>query len=81
MQRTQLMLDKETKAELKKIAKAEGKSMAQLVRGMVKEGVKRKRKKDLGSVLLEMAAKGKATGHPDLSSNIDEYLYGSKRIK
>lgn len=92
LQRTQLMLDSETKADLLWLSEETNQSMSQLVRKFVAEKVKvekkkakRKRKKLSGvEILLKMAESAKKhnlTGPRDLSYNHDHYLYGAPKKK
>lgn len=75
------MLDQKTKAELKKIAAAEARSMADVARELLFEGIRKKKSKDLGRSLIEMAKKADRSGVGDLAERHDYYLYGGGRIK
>lgn len=78
MLRTQIYLPEELSQELKLLAKKEEKPTAKLVRELLDEGVKkRKKKKNAGTILKEIAALA-VEGPGDLSTNLFDYLYGKK---
>ncbi|HVF69799.1 MAG TPA: hypothetical protein VNA13_04535 [Xanthomonadales bacterium] len=83
MQRTQMYLDESLRRDLISLAKREKKSMAELARDILKEGVKKKKNVDTSGMavmlsLLEIKAKG---GPRDLAKNLDHYLYGGPKKK
>jgi len=79
MIRTQIYLPKELCQEIAFTAKREKKPKAAVIReALVKGLVKKRSKKNAGSVLLEiavMAEKLRTKGPSNLSTNIDKYLY------
>lgn len=85
LQRTQLMLDSQLKADLAMLAEHKNQSMSQLVREFVAERVKKEKKtlktaKKMSSAesLLHMIKLSKTitfTGPHDLSESHDTYLY------
>lgn len=97
LQRTQLMLDEETKNDLLYLSQETHKSMSELVRSFVEEKVRNERKKlkkknnkkvNAVQALLELARKAEAierkygsSGPTDVSYNIDHYLYGAPKKK
>lgn len=84
MQRTQIYLDDQLRRDLQSLAKREDKSMAEIARGILREGVAKKKKIDTSGVaVLQKLVDMKITGgdDPNLSSNIDHYLYGAPKRK
>lgn len=97
LQRTQILLDTETKRDLEYLSEVTNRSMSDLVRQFVAEKVKvekkrvkkQKVKKMSGAeALLKMAEEAKkidekyGTDYPtDLSINHDHYLYGAPKRK
>lgn len=97
MQRTQLMLDSETKEDLLFLSRETNRSMSKLVREFLAEKVKtekrkitKKRKKTISAAeaLLELVKKGEEidkkygySGPTDWSINHDHYLYGLPKKK
>lgn len=84
MQRTQIYLDDQLRRDLQSLAKREEKSMAEIARGILREGVKKeKNTQNAGIAVLHAIADMKITGGDDpyLSSNIDHYLYGAPKKK
>lgn len=79
MIRTQIYLTKELYQEVAFTAKREKKPKAAVIREALGKGlIKKRSKKNAGSVLLEIAELGeklKLKGPKDLSQNIDKYLY------
>ena len=75
--RTQLHLDEERYRYLVLRAKAEGKSMAQVVRDLIDEDHKRsgsrRRKDSLDGIIGVFSGDGSA-----VAENVDDYLYGDK---
>ncbi|MBA3724537.1 MAG: ribbon-helix-helix protein, CopG family [Candidatus Levybacteria bacterium] len=84
MQRTQMYLDEKLRKDLKALAKREDKSMAEVARDILQEGVEKKRSSvDNSGIkimlsLLDIKAKG---GPKDLAVNHDHYLYGGPKKK
>lgn len=93
LQRTQLMLDEQTKNDLLYLSMATNRSMSSLVREFVVEKVKIEKKKVAKAkrpqvngveILLKMAASAEKlglSGPRDLSINHDHYLYGAPKKK
>lgn len=78
MLRTQIYLPEELSQELKLVAKKEEKPTAELIRELLSRALRqRKRKRNAGDTLLEIAKIG-AKGPSDLSTNLFDYLYGKK---
>ena len=79
MIRTQIYLPKELYQEIAFTAKREKKPKAAVIREALGKGlIKKRSKKNAGSVLLEIAAmaeKLKTKGPSNLSTSIDKYLY------
>jgi hypothetical protein len=97
LQRTQLMLDEQTKNDLLYLSMATNRSMSSLVREFVVEKVKIEKKKIAGAkrtstggveILLKMAESAEklaqkypSKGPSDLAINHDHYLYGAPKRK
>jgi len=97
LQRTQLMLDEQTKNDLLYLSMATNRSMSSLVREFVVEKVKIEKKKAVRAkrtsangveILLKMAESAErlsekypSKGPSDLSINHDHYLYGAPKRK
>ena len=97
LQRTQLMLDEQTKNDLLYLSMATNRSMSSLVREFVVEKVKIEKKKVAKAkrpqvngveILLKMAESAErlakeypSKGPSDLSINHDHYLYGAPKKK
>ena len=91
LQRTQLMLDEQTKNDLLYLSMATNRSMSSLVREFVVEKVKIEKKKAARAkrvstsgveILLKMAESAEKlglSGPRDLSINHDHYLYGAPK--
>lgn len=78
MLRTQIYLPEDLTRDLKFMAQKEDKPTAQIIRDLLKEGLrKRKGGKSAGETLLELANLG-VKGPGDLSTNLFDYLYGKK---
>ena len=78
MIRTQVYLTKEQMRDIKLKAKRENKREAEIIRELLTDGMKkttRKTQESTGDSLLRLAAIG-GKGPSDLSSRIDDYLYG-----
>lgn len=78
-----MYLDQSLRRDLIALAKREKKSMAEVARVILKEGVERKKKIDTSGIsvmekLMNLNLKG---GPRDLSKNIDHYLYGGPKKK
>ena len=82
MIRTQVYLDDDIHTNLIRQAASEDKSMAELTRDILKEGLlKRKDADPSGKRVLHSIAglKLKKEGDPYLSANIDHYLYNAPK--
>ena len=78
MLRTQIYLPKDLLLELKLLSQKEEKPTAKIIRELLHDSVRRKKKrKNAGDLLLKLARLG-ARGPKDLSKNFYEYAYGKK---
>lgn len=80
MIKTQVYLTEEQARDIKLRAKRERKREAEIIRELLTTGLQAARGKhqeSTGASLLRLAAIG-GTGPADLSSRIDDYLYGDK---
>jgi hypothetical protein len=78
MIRTQVYLTEEQTQDIKLRAKRENKAEAEVIRELLSEGMKKsasKAQESTGESLLRLAAIG-GKGPSDLSSRVDDYLYG-----
>lgn len=77
--RTQLYLDDSQYHYIKDLARSEGKSIAQIIRGWIDK----KRKRRLAKRYLKdpfIKSRGIfSSGRPDMGRNFDDYLYGDKK--
>lgn len=79
MVRTQIYIPEELHRELTFLAKKESLSLAELIRQFVRMGIKtKKRRRNSGKTLLELARYAVKGLPKDLSTKHDEYLYGKK---
>lgn len=78
-----MYLDQSLRRDLIALAKKENKSMAEIARDILKEGVKKKKNVDTSGIEVMIAlSKLRFKGGPkDLSKNIDHYLYGGPKKK
>ena len=84
MIRTQMYLDEDIYADLARLAAQESKSRAEVARGILKEGLAKRKSIDKSGkpVLLAIANLQLAGGaDPYLSENINHYLYGAPKNK
>lgn len=95
LQRTQLMIDEQTKQDLEFLARARGKSVSKLVREYLRDRILKEKKKNIPEAgtgatvaLTGMAETAKiiekklgSSGPKDASINIDHYLYGAPKKK
>lgn len=80
--RTQILLDLETKREIKELAQSEGKSLSQIIRESVKNTVEKKtRKLSSYEFLKRLVERAGSSKSPIKSTNVDDYLYGKYRIE
>lgn len=78
MIRTQVYLTDEQARDIKLRAKRENKHEAEVIRELLNEGIKKsanKAQESTGESLLRLATIG-GKGPSDLSSRVDDYLYG-----
>jgi hypothetical protein len=78
MIRTQIYLTEEQARDIKLRAKRENKREAEIIRELLSVGMKKstnKAQESTGESLLRLAAIG-GKGPADLSSRVDDYLYG-----
>ena len=78
MIRTQVYLTVDQARDIKLRAKRENKREAEIIRELLSEGMKKstsKTQESTGESLLRLAAIG-GKGPADLSSRVDDYLYG-----
>ena len=78
MIRTQVYITEEQARDIKLQAKRENKHEAEVIRELLSEGMKKstaKTQESTGESLLRLAAIG-GKGPADLSSRVDDYLYG-----
>ena len=78
MIRTQVYLTEDQARDIKLQAKRENKHEAEVIRELLREGMKKstaKAQESTGESLLRLAAIG-GKGPADLSSRVDDYLYG-----
>ena len=81
MIRTQVYLTEEQARDIKLRAKRERKHEAEVIRELLNQGLKTstsEKRESTGDALLRLAAIG-GKGPSDLSTCIDDYLYGDKR--
>lgn len=81
MIRTQIYLDESIYRDLTTLAKQENKAMAQVTREILKDGLTKRRTVDRSgkTALLRLLDLRITGGPPDLSTNIDHYLYGAPK--
>ena len=78
-----MYLDDKLRKDLIALAKQEKKSMAQVARDILKEGVEKKKNIDTSGmeVMIALSKLNLKGGPKDLSKNIDHYLYGGPKKK
>lgn len=78
MKRTQIYLDQKDHQDLSRLADASGVSMAEMIRGFVRQGLERQKTRDYsGQEVMRQLAKMNLRGGPrNLSRDHDLYLYG-----
>jgi hypothetical protein len=81
MIRTQVYLEDQIHKDLIHLAQQENKSMAEVTRDILKEGIAKRKTTDTSGrkALLALAKIGATTDDPYLSENIDHYLYGGPK--
>lgn len=80
MKRTQIYLDEGDHKELQALARRQKVTMAHLVRHFVERGIEEVRQEVSGrqNTLAALVELGVTGGPEDLSSHLDQYLYGSE---
>ena len=81
MIRKQIYFTEELAREIKMLAKRKLQSEAEVIRELLNKGLSKKSKKMTGGELLARMAKRAGSGPADLSTNLDDYLYGDKSPK
>lgn len=83
MIRTQVYLEEQIHRDLMHLAQQEEKSMAEVTRDILREGIKKRKTEDTSGIknLLAIAKMGLVSDDPYLSENIDHYLYGAPKKK
>ena len=83
MIRTQMYLEEEDHKDLQYLAQKERKSMAEVTRAILKEGIKKRKTMDTSGMktLVALTKIGGTSDDPYLSENIDHYLYGAPKKK
>ena len=78
MKRTQIYLPQDLYAQLQALARQEKISVSEVVRINLKDKLREKRQSGADTLLAlaEIGKKWKIKAPPDLSSNLDYYLYG-----
>ena len=81
MIRTQVYLDDHIHRDLIRLAEQEKRSMAEVTRDILKEGIQKRKAVDSSGkkALLAIAHMGLVSDDPYLSENHDHYLYGSPK--
>ncbi len=77
MKRKQIYLTETLDREINLLSKKQDKPQAEIIRELLKSGLRKKTSESPADVLLKIAAKATA-GPGNLSTNINSYLYGSK---
>ena len=83
MIRTQVYLEEQIHKDLQSLAKLEHKSMAEVTRDILREGIQKRKTMDTSGIrtLLALANIGATSDDPYLSENIDHYLYDAPKKK
>lgn len=81
MVRKQIYFTEDLAREIKLLAKSKLQSEAEVIRGLLKKGLDKKAPKMSGGDFLLKMAKRAGSGPADLSTNLDDYLYGDKSPK
>ena len=81
MIRTQMYIEEEVHKYLQYLAEQEQKSMAEVTRAILKEGIKKRKTTDPSGMktLVALTMIGGTSDDPYLSKNIDHYLYGAPK--
>jgi hypothetical protein len=75
MIRTQIYLHNDQYKTIKLLASQTSKPQSEIIREALNKGISGLASKNVTQALLEMASTAVTTDDPDLSLNIDEYLY------
>ena len=75
MLRTQIYLPEDLRQEIDAVARKEKKPAARVIRELLTEGVNNKHKETAGAAMSRLAALKVKGGPPDLSKNLNKYLY------
>ncbi|MFB6226067.1 MAG: ribbon-helix-helix protein, CopG family [Candidatus Paceibacteria bacterium] len=78
MKRTQLYIPENLHKKIKAEAKEEGRSMSDLMREFIAEGLEHKKKQKKQVDLTDLANLNLSGGPKDLSKNMDSYIYDSE---
>jgi len=83
MIRTQIYIEDRIHKDLRHLAEQERKSMAEVTRDILREGIQKRKAVDTSGrkTLLALTNIGATSDDPNLSENIDHYLYGSPKRK
>ena len=81
MIRTQIYIPETLHERAKMLAKSKKKSLANLYRGFIAEGVEQTTQRQAKNSLDSLINLGFKGGPKDLSKNIDHYLYGGPKKK
>ena len=83
MIRTQIYIEDRIHKDLRYLAAQEQKSMAEVTRDILREGIAKRKTIDTSGrkTLLALTNIGATSDDPHLSENIDHYLYGSLKRK
>ena len=75
MIRTQIYLQEDQYNKIKLISSKTNKPQSEIIRDALDRGISDLASRTVAQALLEMAATAVTTDDPDLSANIDKYLY------
>jgi hypothetical protein len=75
MLRTQLYLPEDLRQEINTVARQEKKPAAEIMRELMLEGIKNRHRPTVGAAMSRLASLKVKGGPPDLSVNLDKYLY------
>jgi len=75
MLRTQIYLPEDLRQEIDAVARKEKKSASQVIRELLNEGVNNKHKETAGAAMIRLSTLKVKGGPPNLSVNLDKYLY------
>ncbi len=81
MIRTQIYIEKDAHTQLSRYAQEREKSMAEIIRDFIQQGLAKKKHEDMSGkqVLARIAGLKFKGGDTDLSANINHYLYGAPK--